>query len=700
MSSNDGNEPVGLLQKGTIVDVDDSNGTIQVLLNTVSPIKGKQALPVEAQSPFSLFYNNGLFIGTLPVKGTPVVVGQGAGGKYYFVSFLAENLTNNFSPVSFRANKSKIPDLKLGTLLIQSNDDTRITLDVDSNILIGTSVNNIHIDTRSNYISTNFYSEYNFTQASRKINGAVKRDTVFNTQFSQESKLESDDYNLIFKTIGLDPSIPVNSNISGSNKNPPLVESREIIYEFQYSSGVTDDLSESNRYGKSSQASASKFILPNRRLSRSDTLSLSLVSPNYLIETIKGTVVDIFGNLLDLNREILSIGEEQTTLKLEQSTDKVKSFLLIKELERKSLAYHFEINARKDLIGKNGVSPTLPDINSNNDYARTRSRFFLDIDKEGQFKLNVPASSERGNIPLLTRYENYSTFGPEDNKNPNKLFYRNDNRDIFQDSFAAQALDAKDTGFLPPDDKSRGSIKLIGSGSDKKDAAPVDRITEQVIKHGTAYHDILQTCFLHQEPNNGYIQYAGQSYFAVPVSASDIPPLTNIVSNTIIVSGDDAKAGGRSGSFNFDGSIEMNIGANSIDRQSWWLDTAGSVVANIGRDINGRSIIAATGGDFVLQVGGFGVEGDSRFPSKGNDISKTFDNGISGAVLDLRIMTNGGTCHMIRCDDKGITIMSPGNVAIHANGKLELTSNTEIRMDAPVISLHERTVLNAPLGSI
>jgi hypothetical protein len=108
--------------------------------------------------------------------------------------------------------------------------------------------------------------------------------------------------------------------------------------------------------------------------------------------------------------------------------------------------------------------------------------------------------------------------------------------------------------------------------------------------------------------------------------------------------------------------------------------------------MQGRSIIAATDGDFLLQVGGFGIKGDSRF-----DVG--VDNKISGAVLDLRILTDGGACHMIRCDNKGITIISPGNVAIHANGKLELTSNTEIRLDAPTISVHGRYALNGPAAS-
>lgn len=669
-------ESIGLLRRGTIVKYLPDSGILRVRLNTAPAVKGNKSLPIDIPAPHALFYNNGLFIGTLPVEGTPVIVGQGSGGQYYFVSFLAENL-----PL--------VPDLSLGTLLIRSNDDTKISLDVKNNINIGSDVNKIHIDTNANLITTNFHNENHFTQAQRYINGVIKRDLIFNTQYDQDNKLESDDYNTKFKIIGMDPTTTPNDVISGSTKNPPLVESREITYEFQYQSNIEDDLKEANRYNTStpSLTSTSAFTFPNRRLSRADTLSLSLVSPNYLMEEIKGTVVDIFGNLLDINRYPLPIGQDQNTINNEKSTDKQASFLLIKELERKSLAYHFELNARKDLIGPNNTSPTLPDINSNADYSRNRSRFFFDIDKEGQFKLNVPASSEKGNISLLSRYENYSTFGSDDNGNPNKLVYRTDNIDIYQDSFASPALTPSDGGFLPAEDQSRGSIKLVSSNS--ANSAPIDRITKQHIKHGMVYHDIMQTCFIHQ--NNAFLNYQGGEVDPLTVDLANIPELTQIANDTIITSGATANAGGRSGSMNFDGSMEFNFGANTIDRQSLWIDTAGGAVINLGRDIRGRSLMAAAGGDFFLQVGGFGVLGDSRFTTQ--------DNGIKGAVMDLRIMTNGGYCHMIRCDDNGITIMTPGNLAVHSKGDMTLTSDKDIRIECNTLTLQERMHLKTFGGS-
>jgi hypothetical protein len=670
MTGNMHDEAVGLLKRATILKYLPDEDAMLVKLATGShPTKGNSPLaPIKVKAPHGLFYNNGIFIGTLPDAGTPIVIGQGNTG-YHFVSFLSENLP-------------KVPVLKAGELLIKSDSTTKITLDVSSNINIGSDTNKIHIDTSANFITTNFDSANNFTQAHRKVEGVVKRDLRPNKFVDDTNKLDSDDYNKKLDIIGLDPSITANNFISGPSKNPPFVESRELIYEFQYTSNIVDELAESNQYIQP-RSNAIDLSFPSRRKNRADTLSLSLVAPNYLMETVKGTVVDFFGNILDINRYPLPIGRKfnQNTLDKEISKDKGASYLLIRELERRSIAYHFEINARKDLVSKTGLS--LPNINSNTDYARNRSRFFFDIDKEGQFKLNVPASSEKGNVPVLSRYENYSTFGPEGNGNPDKQIYQGagNSFDIYHDSFAASALTAQAGGFSAATDK--GSVQVVnGDGSP---AVPEDRITRQVIKHGTAYHDILQTCFLHQ--NNAFLGYQGNEVSPLTVDLSTIPVLKDLVKTTITLSGDNPNAGGRSGSINFDGSIDLNIGANTVDRQSMWLDTAGGIVGNIGRDRNGRSIILAAGGDFFLQVGGFGITGDSRFQPP------SFDNTIKGAVLDLRIMTNGGYCHMIRCDDKGVTIMSPGSLAFHAKGEMILTSDTSIKIEAPTVAVQQRGVL-------
>lgn len=684
--------PPGMVQKGVIVGYNSGDNTLQVLLDNVSGA-GKKPLPIPVPGYFPLVDSNGLFIGSLPAKNTPITVAQSSGGQYYVVGYSPDN-TNN------------LPDMTLGELLMHTTDTSRITLDMDSHIKIGSSVNNIHVFAgsqqypKSNLVTFNFENENHFTQAYREVGGLVKRDLRPNANaasYSGSTKLENDSYDTIFALIGMDPWATANDLTVGPTKNPPFVEHRQLVYEFQYESEIVDDPSESNKYS-SNPPKQTIYTTQNRRSSRADTMSLSLLAPNFLMEEVKGTVVDIYGNILDINRLPLPVGlSADTTLRTNgtvATTNAKKSYANIKALQRKSIAYHFEINSRKDLNPLNqGSNLTINDDNLN--AKLQRSRFFIDIDKEGQFKVNVPASSEVGNIPLLVRAENYSSFGKTDSGNPNQTWFTKSgqqvSQDIFLDSFAAPMTDpsADEPAYKPL--FAHGSIQLM-DGSTNHDAGPVDRISQFVkespysIRHGTAFHDILQTCALQQ--NNATIQ----NYPLGEPSNTDfldyingLKDLTDIVSKTIKVSGKGANAGGRSGSINLDGSLEMNIGANSVDRQSLWLDTAGGMIANIGRDRNQRSALMNLDGDLIVQIGGWGVSGDARFTDAGK-------NGKYNAVLDLRVFSSG-SAHLLRIDETGITIMSPQMVKIHAAQGLTVTSDGPINIDCTQLTLYDRPVL-------
>lgn len=675
------NEHAGLLRRGWIDSYDPQRDIIRVKLNN-APITSSNP-PIDVPAPHTTFYNNGIFIGTYPDPGTPVVVGQGSGNQYYFVSYLAENL-----PL--------LPDLSDGELLIQTDQYTRISLDTDYNINIGSDANRIHINTGAGYVSSNIDAEYSFTNAARRINGVVKRDLAVNPNFAQNAKLENDNYDPFYYVIPFDPNSVPSNVITGTEKNPAFVEQRELTYEFEIDSEVNDDLSESALYSQAGNGGEPPITL-NRRTSRADTLSLTLAQPNYLIETIKGTVVDIFGNILDLNRNRIPVGDDQNTINPNQSTDLVASFLAIKALERKSIAYHFELNARKDLTGLGGQI-ALPDITSSLDHARNRSRFFLDIDKEGQLKLNVPASSETGNIGLLARYENFCTV----NNTPNELIFNADNLDVYLDSFASPAwtpIAGTPTFNVPTPGPgvTPGSIVINDSGGK---GSPIDRIAGVHIQHGTAYHDILQTCYAHQ--TNSFLP-PQTNFILPPINVANaaipngIPFLTNMVSTSIPISGTGARAGGRSGSMNFDGSLDINIGANTVDRQSIWMDTAGGLVYNIGRDVNGRSAMVGCNGDVFMQIGGWGVMGDLRFEPGGLNPQ---NNGFRSGTLDLRIFNSGNQVHMIRCDDNGLVIMTPGNLQIYASKDITFVSGGNMAFEGKSVTIQGRAVSDFPKVSI
>lgn len=685
--------PPGMLRAGSIVDSSGDNFRVQ--LTEVPAIRGK-APSVPIPRVFPLIDSAGMFIGSLPAKNTPVTVAQSLGGQYHFVNYEPEN-------------HNIIPDLLPGQLLIRSSDTSKILLDLDSNIRIGSDVNNIHIFAgsqrypKSNLVTFNFENENHFTQASRNIGGLVKRDLQPNPQassYSGSTKLEDDSYDSILSAVGLDPTSTANSIRTGPSKNPAFVEQRQMVYEFQLQSNIEDLNSESNKYTTTSQAT-NIFTTPNRRSSRSDTMSLSLVAPNFLIEEVKGTVVDIFGNILDLNRIPIPVGlSATTTLRTNgtvATTDSKQSYLNIRALERKSVAFHFEVNARKD--PKPTKQGTALGINDDNYNAKLqRSRFFFDVDKEGQFKLNVPASSEAGNVPLLLRPENYSTFATTDGGNPNQLWFTKSGQpvaqDIYVDSFAAPQIEfsGADKGSKPK--FLHGSIQLIDS-TDNSDAGPPDRISQFVnksvynIRHGTVYHDILATCALHQ--NGVVIEGYQLQTMEDPIDTSYIKDLTDLVSTKINVAGPGANAGGRSGSINLDGSLELNIGANSIDKQSLWLDTSGGMIANIGRDRNNRSAMVNFDGDVFIQVGGFGIAAsDARF--KGEDKSWI-------ATMDLRVFA-GGYAHMFRVDAKGVTIMTPSILNLYGAQGINMKSDGPIYIDADNLYVNHRQVALLPATSV
>ena len=163
---------------------------------------------------------------------------------------------------------------------------------------------------------------------------------------------------------------------------------------------------------------------------------------------------------------------------------------------------------------------------------------------------------------------------------------------------------------------------------------------------------------------------------------NQVTPITDVVSTNIITSGTGANAGGRSGTISLDGMLSVSVGANTIDRQSLWLDMAGGAVINIGRDRFLRSLSAQFDGDVLIQIGGATVDNDSRFPGS------NFNNDIRDGALDIRIM-NSGSMHIIRCDKQGLKIHTPQAIDVVAESDIRLKSvRGNIYLDAENIYVY------------
>lgn len=666
-------KPAGFLRLATIQSVDVS--TMTAFITFRDAISGTDdSKPVPAQLPIAYLSAGGGFIGGWPGEGTPVVVGQAEGASHYFiVSFLARDPAARSSTNAFQL---KIPDLAPGEITIQSDKYSSINLKNNS-IVIGAPRNSFVFDVDRRLSINTFDYNYFIGQGERSISGVIRRDRKPKTNFPSFLRKISPEYDDTLIAIGMDPVANAkSSNIGIAVRNPARIEKRELIFEYEDFANVGSNDEELEFY-QSGKITVNTNIL-NRRNSRADALSLSLVSPNYLMETIKGTVVDIYGNILDINRNIIPIGKDNLSIfKIKSTAAEPNTFKnvyeQIKRYERKSLAFHFEINSRKELNGSG-----LFDTNSRDDYARNRSRFFIDVDKEGQIKLNVPASSETGNIGLLTRYENYSTIHPnEKSNNTNDMVFNDNYQDILIEPFANhKVISLKDD---------------LGGSS-----APIDRFTNDTyIKHGTAYHDISKIASTYQS-SNFYNPFPFAEYIkTTSLGSGRVKPLSDIVSKEIIVSGPNANAGGRSGSFNFDGSIEINIGANTVDKQSLWLDTQGGALVNLGRDLkNNVSLAMNADGHVLLQVGGATVA-----PEKGR--FKNVSAGWIAGVLDIRVFnSNNANGHnemtVFRIDNEGVTVTTPSRMVFYANGNMLFRSASKIELDAETITLNGRDVIKDP----
>jgi hypothetical protein len=566
--------------------------------------------------------------------------------------------------------------------------------------------------------------EYTVSQSGLSARGIVRRDIrIEDGEAEFTDFLSNPDSEQALEEIGWDPSKAVtyisrSPTASGSGKtqdkalrNPAFVEDRSVVLEYgrEWAVGIHEvELARSQ----------SDIIVSrepeDRNERRSNVLGLSLTSPNELIETVSGTLIDIFGNMIDINRDVIPLPTGKKEVLLNDTLEKA----------RHTIAYHMEINTRKgwgyrDGSGKKAQplkAPPDPLVVANN--ARDRGRWFIDVDKEGLTKINIPASSETGNVPLLTRYENSSTIivdsdGKVQNKarkseDAKKLFRNSNNKDILLEQFGPG-------GVVVNGITTENRVK--GKKTSWEDFANKQRTFSKTIQAGTAFHDITTTASaLLLESINKKASDIFEDTDASPdlpaVSAEIDPNVPKadtsaaVRDSTTGLVDDQPNAGGRSLNINLDGSLEMSVGANTIDRVSWTLDTAGAIVARLGRDRQGRSAIIHADGTVAVEVGGFDFVGDSpsdevdtRFVGRGEGRATTlpgdprrFRDGR--VVLRIRRANTAGTDadiddHLVIIDETGITIEAAGRLNMRSLGDMYIQSDSRIVLDSPKVQIYK-----------
>jgi hypothetical protein len=591
-------------------------------------------------------------------KDTVVLVANATYERWFVVGIVPQMGFFNIDGVSdIRSDETSYPQLDEGEVILKGNPGQSVELLSNGNIAMDAGIGSKSYDLElSKYAQSLFLRADNvcsFTEAGRTIEGVVKRD--LNDSETEETDvtdfLSGESYEAMLSKVGRSPQDDVHNRTTQVYKNlirnPALIEKRELTYEYADSFGVRDverernassPIVEGNDLELRQKVEALRKDPSIREERRTDVLDLNLRNYNHLIETVKGTVVDIYGNVLDLNRNVIPIPSAETIL---SSTTGLKT---IYEYLRRSVKYHFEINSRKDVQDALPAVPTAA-----NDNLLDHSRFSIDIDAEGLTKVNIPASSNTGNIPVLGRY-----LVSREVKDGRVV-----DNGAFKDGEGASKSpkDVRILQFGAKDD----SGNLVGAKIVNDDYRP-ESINNTTITVGSAFHDLFKTA--NSILTNGKLQIPRGSTKATP-------PLNENINNKAQETRADPlpNAGGRSLHLNLDGSLEASIGSDSVDGKSLVLDTAGGTITHFGRDRNDRSIIHQSDGDVIIQVGGGGVV-DKRFNT---------DQPISGRVeIHLYRTVEPTNPSKIIIDQDGMTIDIKGNTIIRSSGDLALMAGAKL----------------------
>jgi hypothetical protein len=583
-------------------------------------------------------------------RDTMVIVANTVNERWFVVGTIPDSDFYDITGTpNIRVGESSYPKLAEGEISVKGNKGQRINLLENGNIAMDAGIGTKSYDLElSRYAQSMFVRADNvcsFTEAGRTIEGIIKRD--LNKTEDEETGvtdfLTGESYEALLTKIGRSPTDLVQNRTTKMYKNlirnPALIEKRDLVYEYADSFGVRNLERELNAIkalaigsGQDLNEEIKKSIEDLRKdpsvreERRTDVLDLNKHNYNHLIETVKGTVVDIYGNVLDLNRNVIKVPTASTAL-AEGGLKAIYDYL------RRSIKYHFEINSRKDL------SDVSRGANAN---ALEESRFSVDIDAEGLTKINIPASSETGNIPVLGRY----------------VVSREKQSGQIQDNGAFRDKDGKDVRLV--------QFGQPGAKITNDDYRP-ESTNNTTITVGSAFHDLLKTATSIME--YGKLQTPRGNTVKKPT-------LNDTINNKAPADANDPNkpnAGGRSLHLNLDGSMEASIGSDTVDGKSLVLDLAGGTVTHFGRDVNDRSIIHQSDGDVIIQVGGGGVV-DDRFHKSEQ---------ISGRVeIHLFRTADPTKPSKIVIDEGGMTLDIVGNTIIRSSGDLSLMAGGSLLLSA------------------
>lgn len=597
-------------------------------------------------------------------EGAPVWIGQS-----YFFQPLIVGFADTPGSIEqgdiLESNDIDAPAVDPGEIVIQATSGAHIDLRQTGDIKISNLKNDgFYLSDANRSLSVNSFQYYNINDSGYTIEGRVRRfhpnyvpgnDPVFVDLLSDP---EADAFTVDVSRDQSQKALPMNRARGPVNviRNPPFAEKRELILEFADSFFVRDANTEADlaaEFPKTLQEMDRSIAKRRgygtdeqnfddlRHSSRTNVLKLD---DNVIIERVQGTLVDIFSNVLDIN---------YNKINMPKLSEKGKSAVAeAHSLLNRSVAYHFQVNSRNIIEEPTGSN-----------------KFTLDIDKEGQFKLNVPRSSTNGTVPTI------STFTTTDSNIGGRIDINN--VQLSKSSISAPTGGNAGTAFHD----------MTKAG---------DRLIRHSIKAFNLIREHSNTTGIQANGDTPNIEYV----ISDTVKASSSPQYTttlavqpdpSAISSTI----EPSLAGGRSGQMNFEGSLEVSVGQDDGDKKSILLDAAGSLIGWLGLDTHGRSAVVNADGSVLVNIGDYviDIDGNSNF-NKGELTIRVnlVDEVANGPLQPGEVANNKKTSdHIFHLGPNGVVVStgngtplvlrSSGDILLEAAGTIDIKGK-DIRVDS------------------
>lgn len=737
------------LYEGIIQEVDYKNNTCKVapLSPRKDSVITNVSIPHHAGSGNAGMWTGHLKVGSRVIVAN--TSGQGQEFSVIIGSVPQSNLFSDIfnanKPAETPSGIGSYPDMAEGRMILRGELGSEVVLNEKGEIYIraggggaGEYFKKYGLKSVAAYRTIQEDSE--FTNAGRAYSGIIRRLAANKRNFFPKTTLNDAplfvdlDFHTVASAIAFfNGSKPYKYTYGNKRRNPELAESRWIINEFSTESMFTGFDDEVQRAGGSKKQfenseSHDRYREPSNNLQ---------LSEGELIEFIGGNLVDLKGNILDINYQKLAYGAPGNKApkgNLEESYEEAK------RISRRGIGMHLQLSTNvvsQDIstsensflvdvdkegllrlsVPKSSDTGNIPfpaltvfeDGNGNitSSYSNpTKVEPIPVLLRDAQGIAVIPVtnttvrstgiryanSSDNPYFPSATGGDGTSTIRVNTTKYHNmysiaeRLIANNISEIVIPQSFVNDDGVTEGNLFGKPFevfDETEEDSDLIGDLIKQEFQTPTYMSVVKVIPDAPAI-------------------YSGGDTFVAGSDLTDDNKAPAFSNSFILERGDGnnleakiadpqfgdekARIGGKSAILNFEGSIETSIGKDNTDQKSIILDTAGSLIAWLGKDRNGRSLVLQTDGELLVNVGGSyeGSDADDQTMNVGKFVLRVnvTDKKFVGTEFEPdEFNPKAQSDFIISISEEGLVIagMKAGAPMVFRNeGKILIESATEL----------------------